>query len=194
MPKRRVSKPRATPKPSSRPSWQDAISFAARAHRNQVRRDARTPYVAHPCRVMMIVRHAFGCDDDAILCAAALHDTIEDTTTDYNDLLDRFGEQVADLVATLTKNMALPENLRERLYDDQLEHADPGARLIKLADVYDNLCDLETLEGSTVADRRRKAIEKARRALALISKDDSPEARRGMELVRAKIKSSSRVR
>lgn len=171
------------------PSWQEAISFAARAHRNQVRRDARTPYVAHPCRVMMIVRHAFGCDDAAVLCAAVLHDTIEDTTTDYDDLRDRFGAEVADLVAELTKNMALPEEQRERVYDEQLASGDRRARLIKLADVYDNLCDLSTLEGRSVADRRRKAIEKARRALAMVAGDvqRSDLIQRAVELVRVKI-------
>ena len=57
----------------------EAVSFAARAHRHQLRKDGETPYVAHPFRVCLIVRHIFGIDDPAFLSAALLHDTIEDT-------------------------------------------------------------------------------------------------------------------
>lgn len=172
------------------PSWQDAISFAARAHRGQHRRDAKTPYVAHPARVMMIVRHLFECDDAEAICAAVLHDTIEDTTTDYDDLMQRFGAGVAELVAALTKNMALPNTRREAEYDVRLAAADWRARLIKLADVYDNLCDLSTLEGTTVAERRRKAIEKAERAISLAAEDGREHApiARALEEVRRKIR------
>lgn len=68
---------------------QEAASFAARAHRHQVRKDGRTPYTAHPFRVCLVVRHVFGHDDPRMLQAALLHDTIEDTTTDYDDLAER---------------------------------------------------------------------------------------------------------
>jgi guanosine-3',5'-bis(diphosphate) 3'-pyrophosphohydrolase len=136
-----------------------------------VRKDGKTPYFAHPVRVMMTVREVFGCGDEAALCAAVLHDTIEDTTTDYDDLHERFGGQVADLVAALTKNMALPEERREPGYDKQLAAADWRARLVKCADAFDNLCDVETLDVSKRAERRRDAAEKARRAIALVVQD-----------------------
>ena len=80
--------------------WQRAASFAARAHAGQVRKDGVTPYFAHPVRVAMIVREVFGCDDEVALAAAFLHDTIEDTRTDYDDLLGAFGPRVADCVGT----------------------------------------------------------------------------------------------
>jgi guanosine-3',5'-bis(diphosphate) 3'-pyrophosphohydrolase len=44
-----------------------AASFAARAHRDQLRKDRQTPYVAHPFRVCLIVRHVFGIDDPKVL-------------------------------------------------------------------------------------------------------------------------------
>ena len=53
-----------------------------RAHAGQVRKDGRTPYVAHCFRVTMTVRDVFGCTDPVCLCAALLHDTIEDTGVD----------------------------------------------------------------------------------------------------------------
>ena len=63
-----------------------AAAFAARAHRNQWRKDGQTPYVSHVFRVCLTVRQLFGVDDDDVLTAALLHDTIEDTDTDFDDI------------------------------------------------------------------------------------------------------------
>lgn len=168
------------------PLWQKAISFAARAHRHQLRKDQGTPYVAHPYRVMATVSLVFGCSDEAALVAAVLHDTIEDTTTDFDDLQKHFGPDVAALVAALTKNMARPEAAREAEYDAALARADWRARLIKLADVYDNLCDLETSPEAGRETKARKASDKARRALTLAALDEAHEpARRGIAEVRS---------
>ena len=184
---RRGSKPAR--RSASLPLWQSAVSFAARAHRNQVRKDGKTPYFAHPVRVMITVREIFGCGDEAALCAALLHDTIEDTTTDYEDLSDRFGREVADLVAALTKNMAMPEETREPAYDKQLAAADWRARLVKCADVFDNLCDIETLDVSKQSERRKDAAEKARRAIVLAAHDAKSHEpmRRAVAALRARL-------
>ncbi len=145
--------------------WQAAAAMAARAHRDQLRKDGATPYVSHPVRVALTVALRFGVSDEAVIAAALLHDVIEDTTIDYDDLAARFGTQVADLVAAVSKDPRLPEPERERRYDEQLAKAPWQARLIKLADVYDNLTD--------AADdtSRRKLTEKAERALKLAEKD-----------------------
>ena len=145
--------------------WQRAASFAARAHAGQVRKDGRTPYVAHPFRVAMTVRDVFGVDDEVALAAALLHDVIEDTTTDYDDLAREFGEEVADVVAALTKDMRKPEPVREVEYDRQLAAGPWQARLIKLADVYDNVSECMD------AEMREKAVAKARRAVAIAGDD-----------------------
>lgn len=158
--------------------WQRAASFAARAHAGQLRKDAATPYFAHPVRVAMTVMTVFGCSDEVAIAAALLHDTIEDTKTDYDDLLRVFGAEVADCVAALTKNKALPERARERDYDARLARADWCARLVKLADQYDNLTDAREL-GAKVAS---KTGAKCRRAVALGRADASkhPETRRAV--------------
>src|SRR2546421_767853 len=125
----------------SQSAWQRAVSFAARAHAGQMRKDGQTPYFAHPVRVALTVRHVFGQSDETALVSALLHDLIEDTTTDYDELLEEFGPDVADTVAALSKDARLPENQRARAYDHQLSAATWQARLVKLADVYDNFCD-----------------------------------------------------
>lgn len=153
--------------------WQEAVAFAARAHRHQLRRDGRTPYVSHVMRVALTVSHVFRCDDQVALCLAILHDTIEDTTTDYDDLLERFGRDVAEGVAALTKNMALPEERREAEYDARLSSADWRVKLVKLADTYDNFCDVGTWPSDDQPAKRAKALDKCDRAI-VVAGGDSP--------------------
>lgn len=144
---------------------QRAASLAADAHRHQLRKDGKTPYAAHTARVTLTLAHHFGYSDPVILAAGLLHDLIEDTPADYDDVLAATNREVADLVAALTKDMRLPEEQREAAYDRQLAAAPWQARLVKLADVFDNVCDSLT-SGTPV-----KVEEKARRILALV-KDD----------------------
>jgi len=164
--------------------WLEAASFAARMHANQVRKDRVTPYVAHVYRVAMTVSLLFGCDDEVAVTAAILHDTIEDTPCDYDDIHHRFGVDVADCVAALTKNMALPEPQREPDYDRRLADACWQARLVKLADTLDNLVDCPTRPDARAGTR--KTLEKARRAIALAQGDapDHPAIARAIHLLR----------
>ncbi len=145
--------------------WQEAASFAARAHRHQLRKDGSTPYFAHPVRVAMTIALVFGFDDEKVLAAALLHDTIEDTTTDYEDLHQRFGRDVAGYVVAMTKDMRLPEKQREDAYFKQLADGPWQGRLIKLADSYDNLMSVWD------AASRRKQLEKSKRALEITAGD-----------------------
>lgn len=170
------------PTPEAVHPFQCAAAFAARLHRHQVRKDGRTPYVSHVFRVAMTVSHVFGCHDQLVIAAAILHDTIEDTTTDFEDIESRFGADVAAMVSALTKNMALPESEREREYDRRLASADWRVRLIKLADTYDNFSD-----ALATADERASLgdhLEKCVRAIDLARHDaeNHEETRRAVEL------------
>lgn len=166
------------------PLWQRAANYAARQHAGQVRKDGATPYASHPFRVAMTVRQLFDFADEATLCAALLHDTIEDTTTDFDEIEDEFGLEIAVLVAMLTKNMLLREPEREPEYDRRLREGDWRARLIKLADVYDNLCDLASRPDNARA--RVRHFEKCERAIALAEPDAAahPETARAIRLLR----------
>jgi guanosine-3',5'-bis(diphosphate) 3'-pyrophosphohydrolase len=144
-----------------------------------MRKDGRTPYVAHPFRVALTVRQVFGVDDEIALAAALLHDVIEDTTADYDDLRQQFGKEVADAVAALTKDMRLPEEVREPAYDRQLSAASWQARLVKLADVYDNFCE------SDGESARLKSAKKAVRAIECAGPD--PRLAAAIEIVRRAI-------
>ena len=141
--------------------WQTAASFAAQKHAGQLRNDGKTPYVAHAFRVAMTIRDVFKIDDPVALCAALLHDTIEDTTADYDDIIEGFGEDVARAVSVLTKDKRMPESEREEAYDKRIAAGTWQAKLVKLADTYDNLCD------SNTPKLRKGSLKKAVRAIKL---------------------------
>ncbi|MBR9802348.1 MAG: HD domain-containing protein [Rubinisphaera brasiliensis] len=164
----------------------NAISYAARAHGGQWRKDKQTPYFAHPVRVMTIVCREFGVSDENILSAAVLHDIIEDTTRDYENISFHFGTEVADLVACLSKDPRLPEAERERKYDEQLEQGPWEARLIKLADCQDNFTD------AINDDMQTRAKEKALRALALIQETDPEDVQRAGKILQQTLDQKTR--
>ncbi len=118
-----------------------AASFSARKHQGQTRADNVTPYFSHVARVTLILSHVFGCYDEEVLTAALLHDTIEDTATDYDEVAELFGEQVAQYVVLLTKNVMLPKQEREEEYAARLAAAPEAVMIAKMADLYDNLSD-----------------------------------------------------
>ena len=63
-------------------SFVKAVAFAADKHRNQRRKDSESsPYINHPIALARVLAVEGGIDDVTVLCAAVLHDTIEDTRT-----------------------------------------------------------------------------------------------------------------
>lgn len=86
------------------PSIERAIAFATEAHKNQKRRSGE-PYIVHPLLVSCIVAHFGG--DEVMVCAALLHDVVEDTDYTLEDVKKNYGEDVASLVDGLTKIVAI---------------------------------------------------------------------------------------
>jgi guanosine-3',5'-bis(diphosphate) 3'-pyrophosphohydrolase len=158
----------------------EAVSFAARAHRGQVRKDGATPYASHVFRACLVVRHVFGIDDPQALTAAVLHDTVEDTTTDFDDLEERFGAEVAGWVALLSKDKRVRDDEREQTYEAGLARAPWQVRVCKLADIFDNLMD----SAHTRPEMRARTFRRSHRYLdALKAQPLAEEARRPYEIV-----------
>jgi guanosine-3',5'-bis(diphosphate) 3'-pyrophosphohydrolase len=157
----------------------DAVSFAARAHQGHLRKDKVTPYAAHVFRVGLIVRHVFGLDDPRILTAAVLHDTIEDTTTDFDDLAERYGVEVAQWVAYLTKDKKQPETFREEAYLADLNRAPWQVKACKLADLLDNMLDSKHLP----ADKKAKSLARYRHYWSAFQKWPEPELQKPLAVV-----------
>ena len=120
-----------------------ALAFAAHKHRDQRRKDAEaSPYINHPIALADVLVNEGGVSDVEVLCAALLHDTVEDTATTPEELASAFGSRIARIVAEVTDDTTLPKAERKRL---QVEHAgglSPEAKLVKLADKICNLRDV----------------------------------------------------
>jgi (p)ppGpp synthase/HD superfamily hydrolase len=162
----------------------DAVAFAARAHRPQLRKDGQTPYVSHVFRVCLVVRQVFGVEDARVLTAAVLHDTIEDTTTDYDDLHERFGDDVATWVAALSKDTRRRDDEREREYMAELARSPWQVQVCKLADIFDNLLD----SSSMPAEKQRTTFKRSHDYLQALQTNLKPEARPHWETVAGLLK------
>lgn len=157
----------------------DAVAFAARAHEGQRRKDKQTPYASHVFRAALTVSHVFGFRDPDLLTAAVLHDTIEDTTTDADDLIERFGEEVTRIVVALTKDKRLAENEREEAYRRQLAAGGWKVCVCKLADIHDNVTDSKTL----AAKGRPKTFARMRSYLDALRPGLTADTRPAFEIV-----------
>ncbi len=121
----------------------DAAAFAADKHRRQRRKDAEaTPYINHPLALATILAREGGVADAEVIAAALLHDTVEDTETTPAEIAARFGAGVAEIVAEVTDDKALPKQERKARQVTHAAQASPGAKLVKLADKIANLRDL----------------------------------------------------
>lgn len=157
----------------------EAASFAGRAHHGQLRKDKQTPYVCHVFRVCLVVRDIFGFDDPRMLITALLHDTIEDTTTDFDDLEKSYGAEIARWVSYLTKDKTLPEIEREAAYITKLLASPWQVQACKLADVFDNLMDSANLP----ADRQGHSLRRAEQYVEALGQTAFGELQRPLALV-----------
>lgn len=120
-----------------------ALEFAARKHRDQRRKDVHaSPYINHPIALANILVNEADIHDPEVICAALLHDTIEDTETTAVELQTEFGKVICDIVLEVTDDKLLPKVERKRLQIEHAAHASPKAKLVKLADKISNLRDI----------------------------------------------------
>jgi len=121
-----------------------ALAFAAHKHRDQRRKDAEaSPYINHPIALADALVNEGGITDPEVLCAALLHDTVEDTDTTEAELADAFGARIARIVAEVTDDTKLPKEDRKRLQIEHAPHLSREAKLVKLADKLCNLRDVD---------------------------------------------------
>lgn len=132
-----------------------AAHFAAIKHAGQRRKgNAAEPYVNHLLEVAHLVAEA-GLDTDTVT-AALLHDTLEDTATDLEEIIAEFGESVAAMVREVTDDKSLPKAERKRLQIEQAPHKSAGAQAIKAADKISNLRSILESPPSDWSDERKR--------------------------------------
>ena len=122
----------------------NAIKFAIDAHRGQVRKITFNPYILHPLEAVAIAGTLT--KDEDILCAAVLHDVVEDTNETLDAIRVMFGDRVAELVSAETedKHRELPPEQTWKLRkEESLKHlresTDIGVKIIWMADKLSNM-------------------------------------------------------
>ena len=145
-----------------------AAQFAAEKHKNQRRKDAdASPYINHPLALASVLAVEGGIENPDVICAALLHDTIEDTKTSAEELEAIFGGKVTGIVMEVTDNKNLDKAVRKEEQVRHAPHISAEAKLVKLADKICNLRDiLASPPSDWSAERKRAYFEWAARVVA----------------------------
>ena len=124
----------------SRPLTRAAVAFADELHAGQEREADRAPFILHPLEVAALLSaHRY---DDQVTAAAVLHDSIEGSDATGDQIADRFGPRVAELVGTLTEPAEASGPSAKEVLRDQIAQADPEAAAIYAADKVSKLREL----------------------------------------------------
>lgn len=127
-----------------------ALAFAAEKHKNQRRKDLdASPYINHPIALANVLANEAGIYDTDVLCAAVLHDTVEDTETTASELEARFGARICGIVMEVTDDKTLEKQVRKLRQIEHAPHISHPAKLVKLAD---KICNLRDILASPPAD------------------------------------------
>ncbi len=145
-----------------------AQKFACERHRNQKRKDGITPFSDHLEGVVNRLKN-LGISNQEVLCAAWLHDTIEDTDTSFDEINEIFGNTISVLVLSLTKDSKLSKKEREIQYIQQLKDSTLQAKIIKFCDISANLKDIANAPISKT--QKNKQTKKLFHYLRVIKKE-----------------------
>jgi len=115
-----------------------ALRLAVRAHGGQARKLSGVPYVFHPISVAKILID-YGCEE-YIVVSGLLHDTVEDTAVTVEAIRERFGNDVARIVASVSEpDKAKPWEERKRHTVESIKTHPMDVLLVECADKLDNI-------------------------------------------------------
>ena len=139
-----------------------AFNYANEKHVDQKRKSGE-PYIIHPLNVAYILADV-GLDD-ATICAALLHDVVEDTDITHEDLVKEFGLEIAEMVAGVTKLSSMPfDSIEEQQVEDYRKMflamgKDIRVIIIKLADRLHNMRTLKFLKRDRQIANAKETME-----------------------------------
>lgn len=169
----------------------EAALFAEKAHRGAVRKGTKIPYITHPLDTAVIT--AMMTDEQEVIAAALLHDTLEDTGVTYEDLEDHFGARVAGLVAGGSEDKSRSWEERKAATLQKLETAGRDAKILALSDKLSNLRNTardyfllgeEIWQRFNVKDKKKHAWYYTSMVALLRELEDYPEYREYEQLCR----------
>ncbi len=143
-----------------------ALSFAAHKHKDQRRKDkAASPYINHPIALAEVLVNVGGITDINTICAALLHDTVEDTETTPDELTEAFGIEISEIVLEVTDDKSLSKEARKQAQIDHAMHLSKQARAVKLADKICNLGDVSGSPPDWPLERRQQYFDWAKNVI-----------------------------
>jgi (p)ppGpp synthase/HD superfamily hydrolase len=160
-----------------------ALSFALKAHSGADREgESPLPYFTHPMEVLQNLRYVGGVTDPDLLCAAVLHDVVEESPVHLAEIRSQFGDRIADLVVELTRqepsvaeiqgmDKAQIWNLRSQMLLAEIARMSPDAQQVKLAD---RLSNLREAKRTKRAEKLKRYISQTRRVLEIIPESVNP--------------------
>lgn len=165
------------------PRLQQAVFSATQWHLGQYREGpGALPYITHPIEVLTNVRFVGGVTDEDMLCAAALHDVLEQTNADPMGIELEFGKRVRGLVVELTRRepdesevQGLSKDeiwqLRADMLLAEIEKMSPDAQVVKLGDRLANVLDAKRVKK---AEKFARYMRQTRRILEVVPRDRNP--------------------
>lgn len=162
-----------------------ALKLCVKAHKGQkiIESEHALPYATHPIDVANKLRYVGGVTDEDILCAAFLHDLLEESDVKLGHIRESLGPRVAELVQELTRKEPLPK-LREGMTESEwialrsdmllegISKMSPEAQVIKLAD---RLGNLSTAIHLRTGERLKRYVTQSRRVLDTIPRERNPK-------------------
>lgn len=124
----------------------EAIVFATKAHKGQLRKGMQLDYICHPLEVLQILTAMEA--DHILQIAGVLHDVAEDTDYSIEEIRYLFGEEAAELIEGHTEDKGLEWKIRKQMSLDKLEKGDVRLKMLVMADKVSNL-------RSIVSDQRQ---------------------------------------
>lgn len=140
---------------------EQATQIAVDAHRDQRRKTDDTPYVAHPLAVARILDKAGF--SDVVVVAGIVHDVLEDTSVTEQELRNKLGDEIVDIVTAVSEDKNLEWEARKEQYVQQVANASEGTRAVSVADKIHNLKSLVdgyNTQGSAIWQKFNRGKEK----------------------------------
>lgn len=167
-----------------------AILFAAEKHDQDYRDgDYGLPYATHPIEVCTLLRYVGGVTDEEVLCAAALHDILEETSVPAEELEAKFGSRATALVKELTRTEPSAKEiegmdkeavwqLRSGLLLKDIEGMSKDAWQVKLAD---RLANLRQAKITRSGKKLSRYVDQTKKILKVIPKSANVALWRAIE-------------
>lgn len=159
---------------------EEIIEFIKNKHAGKMRKFSKEPYSVHPIRVAETLKQMN--ENNNLIKAAYLHDTIEDTNTTFEEISEKFGLKVANLVKELTSDQsAIKEMGKAQYLTKKMNSMSMEALTLKLADRLDNVSDLNASdleftrkylkETQFILDHLKRKLNKNQQHLVVLIKE-----------------------